>query len=125
MNGASSAYPRYPVSSSGYGKCPPFASNGHDPQLPERIALGGDSELSYTAMLRALQHALPLTDPVRRCRLLPLPNRFFYAAAAPLILQSPKAFEAVLRMSSDLSGFTPAHHLLNAEPQPFPVLPLI
>ncbi len=102
-----------------------FASGGWNPQLSERIALGGDSELSYAVMLRALQQALPHKDPARRCRLLSLPNRFFYAAAAPLLLQSPKAFEAVLRMSSDLSGFTPAHQLLNAEPQPFPVLPLI
>jgi hypothetical protein len=102
-----------------------FTTSGWDPQLPQRIALGGDSELSYAAMLRALQQSLPQTDPVRRCRLLSVPNRLFYAAAFPLLLQSPKAFEAVLRMGSDLSGFTPAHQLLKAKPQPFPVLPLL
>lgn len=102
-----------------------FTTNGWDPQLPQCIALGGDSELSYAAMLRALQQSLPPTDPARRCRVLSLPTRLFYAAASPLLLQSPKAFEAVLRMSSDLSGFTPAHQLLKAKPQPFPVLPLL
>lgn len=102
-----------------------FASNGWDPQQPQRIALGGDSELSYAAMLRTLQEALPQTDPARRCRLLSLPNRLFYAAAAPLLLKSPKAFEAVLRIGSDLSGFTPSFQLLNAKPQSFPVLPLL
>ena len=60
-----------------------------------------------------------------RCRLLSLPTRLFYTAAFPLLLQSPKAFEAVLRMGSDLSGFTPAHELLKVKPQPFPVLPLL
>jgi hypothetical protein len=40
------------------------------------------------------------------------------------LLPSPKAFEAVLRMGANLSGFTPAHQLLGREPQPFPVLPL-
>ena len=102
-----------------------FITSGWDPQQPQRIGLGGDSELSYTAMLGALQQSLSQTDPARRCRVLSLPTRLFYAAASPLLLQSPKAFEAVLRMGSDLSGFTPAHQLLKAQPQPFPVLPLL
>jgi len=102
-----------------------FTTTGWDPKLPQRIALGGDSELSYAAMLRALQQSLPQTDPARCCRVVSLSTRLFYAAASPLLLQSPKAFEAVLRMGSDLSGFTPAHQLLKAEPQPFPVLPLL
>ena len=102
-----------------------FTTSGWDPSLPERIALGGDSELSYAAMLRALQQSLPQTDPARRCRVLSLPTRLFYAASSPLLLQSPKAFEAVLRMGSDLSGFIPAHQLLKAKPEPFPVLPLL
>jgi len=102
-----------------------FTTSGWDPQLPQRITLGGDSEVSYVAMLRALQQSLPQTDPARRCRVLSLPTRLFYAAASPLLLQSPKAFEAVLRIGSDLSGFTPAHQLLMAKPQPFPVLPLL
>jgi hypothetical protein len=38
--------------------------------------------------------------------------------------RSPKAFEAILRMGSNFSGYTPAHQLLGREPQPFPVLPL-
>ncbi len=95
-----------------------------DPSLPERITLGGDTTLSYASMIRALQEAQPAGDPARRCRLLPIPNRLFFALAAPLLLRSPKAFEAVLRMGANLSGFTPAHQLLGREPQPFPVLPL-
>ena len=102
-----------------------FTTTGLDPSLPQRIALGGDSELSYASMLLALQQSLPHTDPARRCRVLALPSRLFYAAASPLIFQSPKVFEAVLRIGSDLSGFTPVYHLLNAKPQPFPVLPLL
>jgi len=98
--------------------------SGCDPFLPERITLGGDTTLTYTAMIRALQQAQPVGDPARRCRLLPIPNRLFFSIAAPLLLRSPKAFEAVLRMGANLSGFTPAHQLLGREPQPFPVLPL-
>ena len=92
--------------------------------LPERIDLGGDKSLSYTAMIKALQMALPPGDPARRCRLLQIPNRLFFALAAPLLLRSPKAFEAVLRMGADLAGFTPSHQLLGQPAKPFPVLPL-
>ena len=102
-----------------------FCFGGWDSQLSERISLGGDSELSYATMLRSLQLSLSHTDPARSCRLISIPSRLFYAAASPLLLQSPKSFEAVLRMGSDLSGFTPVHQLLNAQPQSFPVLPLL
>jgi hypothetical protein len=95
-----------------------------DPSLPERITLGGDTTLTYTAMIRALQQAQPAGDPAHRCRLLSIPNRLFFSLAAPLLLRSPKAFEAVLRMGANLSGFTPAYQLLGREPQSFPVLPL-
>ena len=101
-----------------------LAGSGLDPDLPERIALGGDASLSYESMIRALQKAQPPSDPAQRCRLLPIPNRLFFSLAAPLLLHSPKAFEAVLRMGANLAGFTPAHQLLGTEPQPFPVLPL-
>jgi hypothetical protein len=99
-------------------------SPGWTAALPERIALGGDTELSYAGMLQALQRAMPPEDPARRCRLLPIPNRLFFALATPLLLRSPKAFEAVLRISADLAGFTPANTLLDQAQQPFPVLPL-
>jgi hypothetical protein len=97
---------------------------GWDPSLPERIALGGDTTLTYAEMIRALQLAQPAGDAARRCRLLLLPNGLFFGLATPLLLRSPKAFEAVLRMGANLSGFTPAHQLLGRETQPFPVLPL-
>ena len=101
-----------------------LSGSGCDPSLPERITLGGDTTLSYASMISALQQAQPADDPARHCRLLPIPNRLFFSLAAPLLLRSPKAFEAVLRMGANLSGFTPAHKLLSREPQLFPVLPL-
>lgn len=95
-----------------------------DLSTQQRIALGGDTTLTYTEMIIALQKVLLAADPARRCRLLPIPNRLFFLMASPIGLHSPKAFEAVLRMGANLSGFTPAHELLGCDPQPFPVLPL-
>ena len=62
--------------------------------------------------------------PARHCRICEIPNRLFFLLAAPLLLRSPKAFEAVLRIGADLAGFTRSHQLLDQPPQPFPVLPL-
>ena len=95
-----------------------------DQRLPERITLGGDTTLTYASMIKALQQAQPAVDPALRCRLLPIPNRLFFTLASPLLLRSPKAFEGLLRMGANLSGFTPVHQLLGREPQAFPVLPL-
>ena len=101
-----------------------IVAHGFVPSLPERIAVGGDTTLTYTEMISALQQALTPGDRARRCRVLSIPNRLFFLLAAPLLIRSPKAFEAVLRMGANLSGFTPAHQLLGSEPQSFPVLPL-
>jgi hypothetical protein len=95
-----------------------------DPGQPDCIEVGGDTELSYADMLLALQRSLPQADFARHCRLLPVPNRLFFLVAAPLLIRFPKAFEAVLRIGADLSGFTPAHQLLSEPPQPFPMMPL-
>ena len=95
-----------------------------DVSLPQRIAVGGDTTLTYSEMISALQQAQPSGDPARSCHLLSVPNRLFFLLAAPFLLRSPTAFEAVLRMGVNLSGFIPAHQLLDSEPESFPVLPL-
>jgi hypothetical protein len=102
-----------------------LCDDGCDLMQAECIAVGGDTELSYADMLRVLQRSLPKSDPALRCRLLSIPNPLFFFLAAPLLLRSAKVFEAVLRMSADLSGFTPAHLLSGEPPQPFPVQPLV
>ncbi len=100
-------------------------AGGSDAESPwpptEPLLLGGDEALSYAVMLERLRAALPPGDPARRCRLLPLPAPLLQLLAAPLLLASPKTFEAVQRMGADLAGFTPAHRLTGTAPLPFPV----
>ncbi|MCT0229505.1 hypothetical protein KQ306_01330 [Synechococcus sp. CS-1324] len=87
--------------------------------LPSHLPIGGDDTLSYRAMLERLAPATGRTN-----RLLPVPARLIYALAAPLLLVSPKRFEAVLRMGADLCGFLPVHELLGRPPAAFPAGPL-
>ncbi|MEA5441250.1 hypothetical protein [Cyanobium gracile] len=101
-----------------------LAQEGFDPSQPVHLPLGGDDTLTYATMLRRLQEATDPGDRARRCRLLALPPRLFLSLASPLLLLSPKRFEAVQRMGADLARFTPAHRILGVPPEPFPVLPL-
>ncbi len=94
---------------------------GRCDSVSECIALGGDDQITYSAMLEALQQSQVAGDPARRCRFISVPNRLFFAAASPLLLLSPKGFEAVLRMGADLAGFCPAHELIGGSRQPFPL----
>ena len=91
---------------------------------PAHLEVGGDTQLSYYAMLKSLSLAQPLGDASRRCHLLCIPNGLYFLLAAPLLVTSPKSFEAVMRMCADLSGFTPSHHLQGRLAEPFPLLPL-
>ncbi|MFM7266215.1 MAG: hypothetical protein ACKOZW_11620 [Cyanobium sp.] len=92
--------------------------------LPAVLPLGGDESLAYTTMLERLRQAVPAGDPARRCRFLRLPPRLLLWLAHPLLLLSPKAFEAMQRTQADLAGFARAHELLGEPPEPFPLAPL-
>jgi len=101
-----------------------FLSPEYRSSLPVRLAIGGDASLSYVDMLRALQLSQPSYDKAHRCKLVKIPNRLFFLLSVPLLLMSPKAFEAVLRMCANLAGFTPVHELTGGDYQAFPILPL-
>ncbi len=87
------------------------------------ISVGGDSEITYIDLLKRIQVSLPEGDPARTCLLFTIPNRLFFFLLSPLVLISPKLYESILRISCDLSGFTPSYILTDSEPCPFPIDP--
>ncbi len=84
------------------------------------LALGGDESLTYRQLLERIQAGDP---QAASCRLISLPSRLFQFLAAPLLLLSPKTFEALQRLSADLAGFTPAADFLGRDPLPFQPAP--
>lgn len=85
------------------------------------LPLGGDEELSYRQLLQRLQGRDPRAA---RCLLLNLPTRLFQVMASPLLLLSPKTFEALQRVSADLAGFPSVAELLDRPRRPFaPAIP--
>jgi hypothetical protein len=93
---------------------------GPVPGEPALLLLGGDESLSYRGLLERIQAGDPRAA---RCRLLSLPTQLFQWLASPLLLVSPKTFEAVLRLSADLSGFARVCELLGRPPQRFQAQP--
>lgn len=91
---------------------------------PSLLTLGGDTILSYESMILKIKNATKKDDPARNCLLLSIPDKLFFLLIAPLLPFNPKLFEAILRINSDLSGFTKAHQILVEEPSVFPVYPL-
>lgn len=88
------------------------------------LTVGGDEILTYTQMILKVQMSLPVRDVGRRCRIIGLPNRVFYLFAAGILPINPKLFEAIMRITSNLAGFSLASQLLGVERKTFPVLPL-
>ena len=72
-------------------------------------------------MLAAIQLSQKPSDLARKCLLLPIPNNLFFLLSSPLLLASPKLFESILRIASDLSGFNPSHYYTGDTPHHFPL----
>lgn len=91
---------------------------------PEVICLGGDSTITYFNMISILKHNLKKQCPGKKCLIITLPDRIFFFLMAPLLLIHPRLFEALMRINSNLSGFTMVHQILQEPPISFPVFPL-
>lgn len=106
-----------------------FFNNVQATPRQEHLLVGGDDTISYHEMLCRLRDSNEVVGSSEkshhsRCILLPIPNRIFHLLAAPILLISPKVFEAILRISADLSGFTPACKITSHKPAYFPIYPL-
>lgn len=92
-------------------------------RYPVILPLGGDETLSYGQMLARVQESLPIRDTGRRCKLITISDRIFLVFSSLLLPINTKLFEAVMRINSNLSGFTSACSILAEEPKSFPLLP--
>lgn len=84
------------------------------------LTVGGDTTLSYSDMVIALQASLPPHDSAQNCKVMLIPDIIFYIILFPILIFSPKQFESFMRIFANLSGFTPVHTLLSTNPTPFP-----
>lgn len=83
----------------------------------QKILLGGDLTTSYKNMLQSIQRSLPPADLGRYCLILSIPNRLFFFMASSIMLISPKFYAALLRISSNLSGYQTISDLTSDVPK--------
>ena len=84
------------------------------------IPIGGDEELTYLSFICRIRDTLPLYHPARHTPVFTLPNRLFCFLCSPILLVSPKIYESVLRMCSDLSDFPKVSSLTSLPSSRFP-----
>jgi len=89
----------------------------------KKILVGGDEEISYENMIKKIIGFLNKNNKFVFCKVITLPNRFFLFLFSPLILFSPKLFDSIQRLNSNLSGFTKAHQITKDEIETFPIEP--
>ena len=88
--------------------------------LNEIIEVGGDEEITYSELLIRLSTS-SVDSKNKRCKVIPIPNKLFYALCFPLLIFKPKIFEALYRIQSDLSGF-PTYSYYSGKSSPkFPI----
>lgn len=88
------------------------------------LSLGGDEILSYVDMLTRIQKNASVGDSAKRCKIIVVPDKLFYCLAAPILPLNVSIFESIMRINSNLSGFTKTCTILNTSCQGFPILPL-
>ena len=84
------------------------------------VEVGGDEELTYSEILYRLAK-LSSKQRIKRCKLIPIPNRIFYILIAPFLFFKPKLFEEIYRMQSDFSGFTKCSEYTGKKLKKFPL----
>ncbi len=83
--------------------------------------IGGDEELNYEKMLFRIKENLENKSLLRRCFIIKIPNRIFFFILSPLIIFSPRYYASILRISSNMGGFSPAYKFHKEKKNKFPL----
>ena len=85
-----------------------------------KILIGGDNVISYYEMLLLLQKSSSKNDPIRKCKIIIIPDLIFILLSVPFAIVSIKFFEASLRILSNLSDFQKQSTITNKRNSNFP-----
>lgn len=87
----------------------------------KKILVGGDQILSFEEMLNKIKTEKYSHNKIIKCPIVKLPNRIYSFLASPIILFSPKLYEAFNRLNANLSGFTKISEILEIPEKKFPL----
>ncbi len=86
----------------------------------EVLNLGGDEELTYGEILYRIKKSYSKSRNIN-CILLKIPNKLFFLLCIPIIIISPRFYEAIQRITINMNGFTKSHEISGKEKKKFPV----
>ncbi len=84
------------------------------------LNLGGDEELTYQEILYRIKKSWPKSNRIN-CIFLKIPNRAFFLLCIPIIIFSPKLYEAIQRTTINMNGFTKSYKISGKKKKFFPV----
>ena len=84
------------------------------------VNLGGDEELTYQEMLYRIKKSYTKPKSIN-CIFLEIPNRVFFLLCLPIIIFSPKLYEAIQRITINMHGFTKSYEISGKKKKNFPV----
>ena len=88
----------------------------------EKLPLGGDEIISFEEMLIRVNKYYFKNHKKYKCHILKIPNRLFFLLLSPMLLISPKSYEALLRIGTNLSGFVKSSKILKKDEIKFPLI---
>ena len=88
------------------------------------VSVGGDKSISFYQMLISLKNSLKQSDKAKKCRIIKVNKIIFSFLISPVSLFSPKFYESLLRIYSNLAGFDNVSELMEIESSKrFPLIP--
>tara|TARA_S200000501_G_C20871136_1_gene764304 strand:- start:3628 stop:4518 length:891 start_codon:yes stop_codon:yes gene_type:complete len=87
------------------------------------VNVGGDIEINYLEMINRIRSELGTNDPAKKFIILKIPNKLFFLLLYPINIFSPRIYGVILRLGSNLSGFTKASQITGKGIKGFPISP--
>ena len=87
------------------------------------VNVGGDEVINYLEMINRIRSELGINDHAKKLIILKIPNKIFFLILYPINIFSPKIYGAILRLTSNLSGFTKASQISGKGVGRFPIKP--
>lgn len=83
--------------------------------------IGGDEEFSYERMLYKIKENFSKNDRIQNCKIIKIPSRLFLILCLPILIFSPKTYEAIQRLKIDMAGFIRSYKISEDNRKVFPV----
>ncbi len=98
-----------------------FIQTSKDQKRLSIINLGGDEELTYEEIIYRLDKNLPKNSIFGKSIIMKIPNRIFFLFCMPILIFSPKLYEAIQRTTINMSGFKKSYKISGNNKEKFPI----